>query len=216
VLDGALVGDSAVVGPNAVVGDDCVIGEASVIGANASIYNCRIGSHSILHPGVRIGQDGFGFTVDEGASTAGARGHAKKPQLRGVLIGSDVEIGANACIDRGSWRDTEIGNGVKLDNLVQIGHNVIIGDHCIIAAGCAIGGSATIGRGVLLGGMSGILQHVVIGDGAKVAARSGVTKSIPPGKTYGGNPAVQIRDYHRQTLIMQQLSRDRANSGKCQ
>jgi UDP-3-O-[3-hydroxymyristoyl] glucosamine N-acyltransferase len=211
ILEGAIIGDRAVIGSNAVVDGKSVIGEGVQIGANSSIANCRIGSNSILHPGTRIGQDGFGFVLNEGTA-GGNGGHEKKPQTKGVLIGSDVEIGANTCIDRGSWRDTVIGNGVKIDNLVQIGHNAIIGDHCIIAAACGIGGSVFMGERTFIGAMSGILQHTNIGARVKVAARSGVMNHIPANSIIGGDPAVLIRDFHRQTIALRSMTR-RTSSG---
>jgi UDP-3-O-[3-hydroxymyristoyl] glucosamine N-acyltransferase len=147
---------------------------------------------------VRIGQDGFGFAM-------GAGGHIKVPQLGGVIIGNDVEIGANTCIDRGSGPSTIIGDGTKIDNLVQIGHNVEIGKHCIIVALVGIAGSTKIGDYVAIGGQSGVAGHLKIGTGAKIAAGSGVMKDIEPGKSVGGSPAMNIRDWHRTTLMIEKM-----------
>lgn len=204
VLEGAVLGAHSVIGAGAVIGCGVRIGEGVKVGDGATLHVCRVGSSTIIHPGGRIGQDGFGFVLNEDASNGP---HAKKPQTLGVVIGSDVEIGANTCVDRGSWRDTVIGDGVKIDNLVQIGHNVIVGDHSVIAAACGIGGSVTIGKRVLIGAMSGILQHVEIGDRAKIAARSGISCNIPPGSTYGGDPAVPIRQFHKQTIFLRKSIR---------
>jgi UDP-3-O-[3-hydroxymyristoyl] glucosamine N-acyltransferase len=214
VLEGATIGRGAVIGPNAVIGRNCIIGEAVEIGANASIANCRIGANSILHSGTCVGQDGFGFILAEEGGDSDVDGHVKKAQTLGVIIGDNVEIGANTCIDRGSWRDTVIGNGVKIDNLVQIGHNVIIGDHSVIAAACGIGGSVSIGERSLIGAMSGILQHTMIGSRAKIAARSGVMNDVPSDVTYGGNPAVPIRHFHRQTVTLRSISKRSISASK--
>lgn len=129
---------------------------------------------------MRIGQDGFGFTLDEKSGH-----HKKKPQTLRVIVGEDVEIGANTTVDRGSWRDTVIESGCKIDNLVQIGHNVVLGRGCVVAAQCGIGGSVTLGKQVFVGAQSGIHQHRNIGDGAKIAAKSGVMHDVPAGAIYG-------------------------------
>jgi UDP-3-O-[3-hydroxymyristoyl] glucosamine N-acyltransferase len=191
----AVVRAGARVDPNAVIGDDVTVGECAVVGAGASLQNCTIGARAVLHPGARVGQDGFGYTLAAG-------GHKKKPQTLRVVLGDDVEVGANSCIDRGSWRDTSVGSGTKIDNLVQVGHNAVIGEHCVIASLCGLGGSVTLGDRVYIGAMTGVLQHTSIGAGAKVAAASRVTANVPPGQTYGGHPAVPIRDYHKQTLAI--------------
>lgn len=146
-----------------------------------------------------ICQDGFGFQPDE-------RGHAKKPQELRVVIGDDVEIGANTTIDRGSWRNTEIKSGCKLDNLIQIGHNVILGKGCLIAAQTGVAGSTTVGDFVMIGGQVGIAQHLTVGNRVKIAAKSGVINDLKENLTYGGYPAVEIKDFHRQTLMLRKMT----------
>jgi UDP-3-O-[3-hydroxymyristoyl] glucosamine N-acyltransferase len=173
---GTLIGAGAVIGPEVCVGRQCAVG------AGATIQNALIGDRVVIHPGARIGQDGFDYLPE-------TKGHQKIPQIRRVIIQDDVEIGANTTIDRGSTRDTVIGEGTKVDNLVQIAHNVTIGRHCLIAAQTGIAGSVTVGDFVMMGGQVGIADHVAIGDRAMLAGQSGVTTDIPSGARYGGSPA---------------------------
>ena len=143
---------------------------------------CRIGDRVILHAGVVVGSDGFGFALHDGA-------HRKIQQIGTVEIGNDVEIGANTCIDRAAFGVTRIGNGTKIDNLVQIAHNVRIGEHTVIAAQTGISGSTTIGNRVRMGGQAGLVGHIRVGDGSSVAAQAGVTKDVPEDVTVSGYPA---------------------------
>jgi UDP-3-O-[3-hydroxymyristoyl] glucosamine N-acyltransferase len=152
----------------------------------------------VLHPGVRLGQDGFGYVP-------GAAGHMKIAQVGRVIIQDDVEIGANTAIDRGSNRDTIVGEGSKIDNQVQIGHNVVIGRHCLIAGQAGISGSVTIGDFVMLGGHAGIRDNVSIGTGARVAAAAGVHTDIPAGETWSGIPAVPIKTFQSQIRAVRRL-----------
>ena len=179
-----MVGALAVIGPEVRIGRDCSIG------ANASVLNALVGNRVILHPGVRIGQDGFGYAMSP-------QGHLKVPQVGRVIIQDGVEIGANTTIDRGSGRDTVIGEGTKIDNLVQIGHNCTIGRHCILVSQCGISGSVTIGDYAMLGGKVGVADHVTIGEGAMIAAKSGVMSDIPAGEKWMGYPAMRGREYLR-------------------
>ncbi len=207
---GCSIACGAVLGKNVVVGKDCVIGANTVlhdgvrigdntrIGALCSISHSIIGDNVILHRGVHIGQDGFGFAMGRG-------GHVKVPQLGRVMIGDQVEIGSGTCIDRGTGPDTVIGKGTKIDNLVQIGHNVHIGEHAVIVSQAGIAGSSKLGDYSVLGGQVGVAGHLRIGAGAKLAAQSGVTSDIPAGVTYGGTPAVPVKDWHRQTLTLAKL-----------
>ncbi len=201
---GAVIGANAVIGKkclieaNAVIGPAVEIGDNTTVGACASLSNCLVGSRTHIYSGVRIGQDGFGFFPDPA-------GHTKVPQLGRVIIGDDVEIGANSTIDRGSGHDTVIGQGCWIDNLVQIAHNVEFGRGCVIAAMAGISGSVKIGDFVFLAGQVGVIGHVTIGAGAKVAGQSGVTKDIPPGATMGGTPIVPIKDWHRQSILLSRL-----------
>ncbi|MEF3368082.1 UDP-3-O-(3-hydroxymyristoyl)glucosamine N-acyltransferase, partial [Methylocystis sp. 9N] len=176
---GAEIGAGAVIGPQAVIGPHVRIGRDCAIGAQASVTHALIGDRVIIHPGARLGQDGFGFAPT-------ARGYLKTPQLGRVIVQDDVEIGANTTIDRGATRDTIIGEGTKIDNLVQIAHNVVIGRFCAIVAQAGVAGSCEIGDFVQLGGQAGVAGHLTIGEGARIAAKSGVMRDVPPGARVGG------------------------------
>ncbi|XP_071714127.1 probable UDP-3-O-acylglucosamine N-acyltransferase 2, mitochondrial [Rutidosis leptorrhynchoides] len=189
---GSIVGGDVHVSSGAVVGPNVTIGPSTKIGYNVALANCTIGDSCIIHHGVCIGQDGFGFFLDEDGSMV------KKPQALKAHIGNNVEIGANSCIDRGSWRDTMIGDHSKIDNLVQIGHNVVIGKCCMLCGQVGIAGSVTIGDYVTLGGRVGIRDHVTIVSKVRLAAASCVTKDITKPGDYGGFPAVPIREWRRQ------------------
>jgi UDP-3-O-[3-hydroxymyristoyl] glucosamine N-acyltransferase len=159
---------------------------------------CVIGARCILHPGVVVGSDGFGFAFDSGR-------YHKVPQVGNVVIGDDVEIGANTTIDRATTHSTRIGDGTKIDNLVQIGHNVITGRHCIIVAQVGISGSAELEDYVTIAGQSGVAGHLRIGAGATVAGGSGVIQSIGPRETVAGYPAVSHLLWKRVMLLLQRL-----------
>ena len=174
------------------------IGEDTHIGALTTISHAVIGQRVIIHRGVHIGQDGFGFAL-------GRDGHVKVPQLGRVMVDDDVEIGSGTTIDRGTGPDTIIGEGAKIDNLVQIGHNVHIGKRAVVVAQCGISGSTRVGDGAVLGGQVGIAGHLKIGAGAKVAAKSGVMTDIPSGASYGGSPAIPVNDWHRQTIALSRI-----------
>ncbi len=175
------IGDGCWIGANTVIGDGVEIGDGCRIGALCSISHAIIGKRALIHRGVHIGQDGFGFAP-------GPKGMIKVPQLGRVLIGNDVEIGSGTCIDRGAGPDTVIGNFCKIDNLVQIGHNVQMGKYVIITGQCGVSGSTQLGDGVMLGGQVGISGHVRIGERAKLAAQAGIMTDVPAGATYGGSP----------------------------
>ena len=196
------IGSGSVIGANAVIGPQCRIGRDVSIGANVSVLNALIGNRVILHGGVRVGQDGFGFAM-------GPKGHLKVPQIGRVIIQDDVEIGANTTIDRGASRDTVIGEGTKIDNLVQIGHNVVIGRHCVIVAQVGISGSTTIEDFVALGGQVGVIGHVTVGAGAQIAATSNVASDVPPGGRWGGTPAKPLRDWFREIKTVEKLASHR-------
>ena len=196
----ARIGTRCLGGANATVGSGVEIGDETRIGAGASLSHCLVGARVTIYPGARIGQDGFGFAPDP-------QGHVKIPQLGRVVIGDDVEIGANTTIDRGSGPDTVVGQGCRIDNLVQIAHNVRIGRGCVIVAQSGIAGSTAVGDFVQVGGQAGLVGHLTIGAGARIAGQSGVIRDIEPGATYGGTPAVPIRSWHRQTAALARLAK---------
>ncbi|RAI42783.1 UDP-3-O-(3-hydroxymyristoyl)glucosamine N-acyltransferase [Rhodoplanes roseus] len=204
---GAEIGSGTVIGPTTVIGAGVRIGRDCAIGAGSTLTHALLGDRVIVHPGCRIGQDGFGFVMGPG-------GHQKVPQLRRVIIQNDVEIGAGTTIDRGGTRDTVIGEGTKIDNLVQIGHNVLIGRHCVIVAQTGISGSAVLEDYVVLGARAGVNNHVVIGEGAQVAAVSGVNSDIPRGERWGGTPAKPAKAWMRELRAINRLAQGRGGSDK--
>lgn len=194
----AEIGAGTIIGPNAVIGEGVVIGPAGSVGANASVSHTIAGAKVHIYPGCRIGQDGFGFAM-------GPKGHLKVPQLGRVVIGDDVEIGANTTIDRGAGPDTVIGSGCRIDNLVQIGHNVELGMGCVVVSQVGISGSTKLGRFVVLGGQAGVAGHLSLGDGVQVAAQSGIMRDIDPGTTVMGYPAKPIKDFWREVAAVGKL-----------
>lgn len=196
----AQIGAGTLIAANAVIGPDVCIGRDCAVGANATVVHALIGDRVYLHPGVRIGQDGFGFAMS-------ATGHMKVPQLGRVIIQNDVEIGANTSIDRGANRDTVIGEGTKIDNLVQIAHNVTIGRHCVIVSQVGVAGSTEIGDFVVLAGQVGLTGHLKIGAGAQIGAQSGVMNDVPPGARWGGSPAKPMREHMREVASLAKLAR---------
>ena len=201
---GAEIGSGTVVSANAVIGHGVRIGRDGYIGAGVTLQYALIGNRVIIHPGARIGQDGFGFAP-------GPRGMIKIVQIGRVIIQDNVEIGSNTTIDRGTMDDTVIGEGTKIDNQVQVGHNVRIGRHCGIVSKVGIAGSTVIGNGVMIGGAAGINGHIQIGDGVQIAAMSGVLSSIPPGQVYGGVPARPMKDVLRDWAEVMARSDERAS-----
>jgi len=199
---GVRLGARCQVGPNTVIAAGVELGDDCRVGANVTLSHCLIGARVVLHPGVRIGQAGFGFAPDPQAPV-------KIPQLGRVVIGDDVDIGANTTIDRGSGHDTEIGSGTMIDNLVQIGHNVVVGRGCILTGQVGISGSTRLGDFVMAGGQAGLAGHLKIGTGARIAAKAGLMRDVAPGETVSGIPAVPIGLFMRQVAVLQRLARKR-------
>jgi len=210
--EGVTVESFAVIGPGAEIGRDTLVGSGSFIGAGVRIgrgctvspgvtlTHALLGDRVVIHPGARIGQDGFGYVP-------GAKGHLKIAQAGRVIMQDDVEIGANTTVDRGTNRDTIIGEGTKVDNLVQIGHNVTIGRHCLIAGNVGISGSATIGDFVMIGGGAGIRDNVTVGSGARIAGAAAVVGDVPAGETWAGYPAMPLENWQRERKAFYRLMR---------
>lgn len=196
---GVEIGRRCTIGANAVIGAAVVLGDDVCIGANATLSHCILGSRVRIYPGVRIGQDGFGFAPDPEAPV-------KVPQLGRVIVGDDVEIGANSTIDRGAGPDTVIGSGTMIDNLVQIGHNVQIGRGCVLVSQVGISGSTRLGDYVMIGGQGGLTGHLTIGNGARIGAQAGVMRDIAAGETVLGSPAMPIREFHYLTAYIRRLA----------
>lgn len=188
IMDGVAIGDRTEIFPNAVIYHDVTIGEDCRIGANVTIREgCVLGNRILLQPGAVIGSDGYGYEFSEGR-------HVKIEQVGIVVIGDDVEIGANTTIDRARFGKTLIGEGTKIDNLVQIGHNAVIGKHCLIISQTGIAGSARLEDFVTVAAQSGIGGHVTVGAKAILAARTGVTTNLEGGIIYAGKPALPMKE----------------------
>ncbi len=200
VKSGVVIGDNSIVDSNTTIGSNVMIGHNARIGSNCTLKNCILGNNVIIHPGVRIGQDGFGYCL-------GKEGLKKFPHIGRVIIQDNVEIGSNTTIDRGSLNDTTIGEGTKVDNLVQIAHNVTIGQNCVIAGMVGISGSVRIGNNVMIGGQSGIKQHRKIGDNVQIGAGSGIMHSIPSNQRVAGNPAKKLEKYLSEIKTISRIAR---------
>lgn len=199
ICDGVNIGENSVILAGVYLGKNVKIGKNCRLYPYAVIYDgCKIGDNVIIHSGAIIGADGFGYKFRNGQ-------HVKVPQIGNVVIGDNVEIGANTCIDRGALGGTEIGNGSKIDNLVQIGHNNKIGQHVIVCGQTGISGSCTIENYAVLAGSAGIADHVKIGQGAVVMARAGVAGDIAPKTQVFGSPAKEKRIAYREQVAISQL-----------
>ncbi len=199
IEDGVRIGARTVIGAGSYVGHGTVIGDDGLVYPRVTIRErAVIGNRVILHSGAVIGSDGFGYEFKDGA-------HKKIPQTGYVQIDDDVEIGANAAIDRGRFGRTWIGQGTKIDNLVQIAHNVVIGAHCIVVSQVGISGSTVLGRYVTLAGQAGLAGHLTIGDQATVTAQSGIAKDVPPKTVVAGHHAQPLRESLRIEALMRRL-----------
>lgn len=206
------IGDNVVIGDNVKIGDNCIleancvidrgcqIGNNCRIGNNANISHCLMGNDCYIYSGVRIGWDGFGFLMVQGQ-------HKRIPQVGRVIIGNDVEIGANSCVDRGALDDTVIGDGCRLDNLVMVAHNVKLGHGCVLVSQTGIAGSCNFGDYVICGGQTGFADHINVGSGAQIAAQSGIMRDVEPGAVVMGTPAVPLKDFMRQVAFLQKAGK---------
>jgi UDP-3-O-[3-hydroxymyristoyl] glucosamine N-acyltransferase len=202
--ENAVLGDDAVLYPHVVIYPEAVIGHRFLAHAHAIVRErCVLGDNVTLQNGAVIGADGFGF-ARESAAASGSGWH-KIPQTGPAVLGANVEVQANACIDRATVGETRIGDGVKVDNLVQVGHGSTIGADTLVCAQVGIAGSSTIGRNVILAGQAGIVGHGTIGDGAVVTAQSGVPGDVAPGAVVSGSPAFDNVKWLRATALFQRL-----------
>jgi UDP-3-O-[3-hydroxymyristoyl] glucosamine N-acyltransferase len=202
---GAEIGAGCILENHVSIGAGCKLGAHGRIHAHANMEYCLAGDHVVLHPGARIGNEGFGFiTTAEGK-------HVTMPQLGRVIIGDGAEIGAGSCIDRGAGGDTVIGPGARIDNLVQIGHNVTIGRGAVIVGQAGISGSATIGDYAVLAGQAGVAGHLTIGARARVGAQAGVMNDIPAGTDVVGSPAWPAKESMRAFARLRRLAATKGN-----
>lgn len=199
VEEGASVGNGSWVASNAIIGKNVELGAKCRVGSNATISHALIGDNVRMYPGVRIGQDGFGFAIDPA-------GHVKVPQLGRVIIEDNVEIGANTCIDRGAGPDTIIGAGTWIDNLVQVGHNVKIGRGCVLIAQSGVAGSSVLEDYAVVAAQGGVAGHLTVGMGAQVGAQAGVMRDVPAGEKVLGSPAMPVKDAMRQFATLRKLA----------
>ena len=200
ISDGVVLKDFVEISSGVYIGPNVTVGARTKIFSGVSIECADIGDDVVIYSGVRIGQSGFGFAPTN-------KGHIKIPQVGQVVIGDNVEIGANCCIDRGSTNNTVIGDGSFLDNLVHVAHNVQIGKHCAIAGQVGIAGSAVIEDFCMFGGQVGIGGHVHIGKAVQAAGQTGITRNVKNGKRIAGTPAVSLTQYHRQAVKLKHLAR---------
>lgn len=194
------IGDNTFIGSGTYIGPHCVVGENCILHPRVTIREkTLIGNRVILQPGVVIGSCGFGYVTD------GQGHHTKINQVGNVQIEDDVEVGANATIDRARFKSTKIGRGTKIDNMVMVAHNVTVGDHSIIVAQTGIAGSTEIGKHVILAGQTAIAGHLKIADGTIVTGKSGVAKSITKAGKYGGIPAMPLAEYNRNSVFLRNI-----------
>ena len=209
---GAEIGARCRIAPHAVIGPGVALGADCRIGPGATITHAILGARVVVHPGVRIGQDGFGFATDP-KGPGGIPRFVPVPQLGRVLIGDDADIGANTTIDRGSAQDTVIGPGSRLDNLVQIGHNVRLGRCCVVVAQAGISGSTELGDFAVVAAQAGLTGHLRIGARARIGAQAGVMTDVAEGQDVVGSPAMPARSFFRQVAILRRLAERKPKEG---
>ncbi len=203
---GAVIGPRVRLGPLACIGPGVIVGPDCLIAAQVSVSHALLGARVRLHPGARIGQEGFGFATT-------AEGFLDVPQLGRVILEDDVDVGANTTIDRGSAQDTVIGAGSRLDNLVQIGHNVRLGRCCVIVAQAGISGSTELGDFVVIAAQAGLTGHLQVGGRARIGAQAGVMADVPAGQDVVGSPAQPVRSFFREVAVLRRLVRERRRGG---
>ena len=203
----AEIGAYCRIGPGAVIGAGVLMGAACRVGALASISHAILGKRVFVYPGARIGQDGFGFAITN-------TGFLTVPQLGRVLLEDDVEVGANACVDRGAAQDTVIGAGSRLDNLVQIGHNARLGKCCVVVAQAGISGSTVVEDFVQIGAQAGLAGHLTVGARARLGAQCGVMSDVAPGADVVGSPAMPVREFFRNVAVLRRLARKGTKVGQ--
>lgn len=196
--ENAVIGDDVVIEPNSTIGRYCEIGQGTYIHANVAISYAKIGTNCIIHQCSAIGQDGYGFMF------AGGK-HNKIPQLGSVIIGNDVEIGANMCVDRGALTDTIIGNGCKFDNLIQIAHGVQIGNNTLVVAQAGIAGSTIVEDYCVIGPQTAVADHLRIGQGSQIAAQSGVMRNLEAGSVVLGTPCLPFKESMKLTAMLHKM-----------
>lgn len=198
--ENVIIGDNCRLEANSYIGRGCKLGNNCRIGVGAYITYTVMGNDCYIYTGARVGADGFGFNTINGK-------HVRIPQVGRVVIGNDVEVGANSCIDRGALGDTVIGDGCRIDNLVQVAHNDKMGRGCIVVAQTGIAGSCSFGDYVVCGGQTGFADHLTVGSGAQIGAQSGIMRDIEPGTIVMGTPAVPFKDFMRQVSFLQRNSK---------
>jgi len=199
LADNVTIGDRVTLYPGVYIGEGSSVGDDSVIHANVSIgHKISVGRRVIMHSGTVLGSDGFGFVTDAGI-------HHKIPQVGGVVIEDDVEIGGNCTVDRATLGNTVIKKGTKLDNQVHVAHNVTIGEHCLIAGQVGIAGSSTLGNYVVFGGQVGVADHTVVGDQVMAGGKSVITRDVEPGKVIAGFNAMPLREWLKVQAVLPKL-----------
>jgi UDP-3-O-[3-hydroxymyristoyl] glucosamine N-acyltransferase len=205
--DFAFIGENATIGsrvqihPQVFIGDDVTIGDNTILYPGVKVLKeCIIGENCVIHAGTVIGSDGFGFALEQDSES-----RRKVPQVGNVIIGNDVEIGANVTIDRATMGSTRIGNGVKMDNLIQIAHNVEIGENTVVVAQAGIAGSTKVGMNVIIAAQAGIVGHLTIGDGAIIGGQAGVPNNLKEKEIVLGSPAFDLREFRRAAAVFKKL-----------
>jgi UDP-3-O-[3-hydroxymyristoyl] glucosamine N-acyltransferase len=197
--DGAKIGDRVTLHPGVTIGAGCTVGDDCILYPQVTVYHgTKIGDRVIIHAGAVIGSDGFGFVTDGGK-------HHKIPQVGGVVIEDDVEIGANTTIDRATLGNTVVKKGTKIDNMVQVAHNVTIGEHCLLASQVGIAGSTTLGNYVVIGGQAGVGDHLTVGDRVMVGGGTAVTRDVEPGQIIAGHNAMPVRTWLKVQAVLPKL-----------